>query len=122
MQIGAFQFQIPNVLAASIGSGAVDRTPASGVSVIPCGEALTHTDFYDLSRGCVCRASRVPEEEDGGPGPGVLVLEVSACTQQKADYGDVADEEGTVQRASVASSGTCKSFGSGHAPFKSSKW
>ena len=74
----------------------MDRTPASGVSVIPCGKALTRTNFYDLSCGCVGRATRVPEEGDGGPEPGVLVLELSASIQQKADYADVADKEGAV--------------------------
>ena len=89
----------------------MDRTPSSGVSVIPCGKALTRTDFHDLGRGCVCRATRVPEEGDGGPELGILVLKVSASIQQKADYADVADKEGAVQRASVASSDACKTFG-----------
>lgn len=59
----------------------------------------------------MCRASRVPEEGDGGPDPGVLVLELSASIQQKANYADVTDKEGAVQRASVASSDACKTFG-----------
>ena len=89
----------------------MDRAPASGVGVIPSGKALTHTNLYDLSRGCVCRASRVPEEGDGGPGPGILVLEFSASVQQKADYGDIANKEGVVQRASGALSDAYKAFG-----------
>ena len=59
----------------------------------------------------MCRASRVPEVGDGGPGPGVLILELSASIQQKTDYGDVADEEGVVQRASKAASDACNIFG-----------
>lgn len=39
----------------------MDRSPATGVGVIPGGKAVTDTDFYDLSSGCVCRASWVPE-------------------------------------------------------------
>ena len=89
----------------------MDRTPACGVSVIPCGKAFAHANLCDLGRGCVCRVSRVPKEGDGGPGPGGPVLELSASIQQKADYVNVADKEGAVQRASVASSDACKTFG-----------
>ena len=89
----------------------MDRTPASGVSVIPRGKTTTHTDLYDLSRSCVCGASWLPEERDGGPSPGILILELSASIQQKADYGDVADKEGIVQRASGTSLDAYKTFG-----------
>lgn len=89
----------------------MDRTPASGVSVIPRGKAVTGTDFYYLGCGCVCRASWVPEVEEGGPGSEVLILELSASIQQKADYGDVADKKGVVQRASGTLSDACRTFG-----------
>lgn len=69
----------------------MERSPASVVRVVPCGKALTHANFYNLSCSGVCRASWVPEEGDGSPEPGVLVLEISASIQQKADYADVAD-------------------------------
>ena len=67
-----------NVLATSIGSGAVERCPATGVGVIPGGKAVIGTNFYDLSRGRVCRASWVPEVGEGGPSSEVLVLELGA--------------------------------------------
>lgn len=100
-----------NVLTSSISSGAMDRAPASGVSVIPRGKAVTGTYFYNLGCGCVCRASWVPEVGEGGPGSEVLILELSASIQQKADYGDVADKEGVVQRASGTLSDACRTFG-----------
>ena len=59
----------------------------------------------------MCGAGRVPKERDGGPSPGVLILEFSTSIQKKTDYGDVADEEGVVQRASKAASDACNIFG-----------
>lgn len=74
MQVRALALQIAYVLAESVRRGAVDGTPTPDVTVVPRSESSARTDVKNLVRGGQSGTDRIPEEGEGGPGPGVPVF------------------------------------------------
>lgn len=74
----------------------MEGVPAPSISVGPCGEALSHADIKNLVCSRMCGTDGVPEVGERGPGPGILIFELGAGVQKKANYSNVADEESVV--------------------------